>query len=114
MRRLWKDESGAILSAELVVLMTTLVIGIIVGAVAIQNAVVEEMGDVSSAIGSLNQSYSYGGKRLMRRGAPETSCAIAYGSIWNDGPDTTDDPDSTDKFNNVVTCVDNADPAEDP
>lgn len=61
MRNLLHDESGFIVSAELVLLSTILVIGLIVGLSSIQHAVVAELNDVGDAIGSLNQSYWFTG-----------------------------------------------------
>lgn len=58
---LWRDESGFIISAELVLIATILVIGLIVGMSEVQHAVVAELNDVADAIGSANQSYSYSG-----------------------------------------------------
>ena len=58
---LWTDDSGFIVSAELVLVATILVIGMIVGLSEIQHAVVAELNDVADAIGSLNQSYSFSG-----------------------------------------------------
>jgi hypothetical protein len=54
---LWRDESGAILSAELVIVLTVVVIGMITGLACLQQAVVAELQDVSAAIASLNQSF---------------------------------------------------------
>ncbi|MEO1981403.1 MAG: hypothetical protein ABGZ24_12870, partial [Fuerstiella sp.] len=53
----WKDEEGVILSAEIVLLGTILVLGMIVGLVEVQSAVVAEMSDLGDAIGNMNQSY---------------------------------------------------------
>ena len=61
MKKLWMDESGALLSMEFVLIATILVIGVIVGLSAVQNAVVTELADVGGAIGDLDQSYSSGG-----------------------------------------------------
>ena len=61
LRNLLQDESGFIVSAELVLVATILVIGMIVGLSEIQHAVVQELNDVADAIGALNQSYSYSG-----------------------------------------------------
>lgn len=58
---LWLDESGFVISSELVIIVTVAVIGLIVGFVAIRDAVVQELGDVAAAIGALDQSYSYNG-----------------------------------------------------
>ncbi|HBN74580.1 MAG TPA: hypothetical protein DD473_01920 [Planctomycetaceae bacterium] len=61
LRALLNDESGFIVSAELVLIATILVIGLIVGLSSIQHAVVAELNDVGDAIGSANQSYWYSG-----------------------------------------------------
>ncbi len=59
--QLWYDESGFIVSAELVLVATLLVLGMIVGLSEVQHAVVTELNDVGDAIGNLNQSYFYSG-----------------------------------------------------
>jgi Flp pilus assembly pilin Flp len=57
--RLWKEEAGAIVSAEIVLIMTILVIGMIVGLKSVRDAVVSELADVAQAIANLDQSYSF-------------------------------------------------------
>lgn len=61
LNRLWNDEGGAIISAELVLVATILVIGMIVGLKSVRDAVVSELADVGQAISQINQSYRYGG-----------------------------------------------------
>ena len=61
LRKFWNDESGFIVSAELVLIATIMVIGLIAGMVEVQWAVVGELNDVSDAIGSLNQSFQFTG-----------------------------------------------------
>ena len=61
MRKLLNDEAGFIVSAELVLVATLLVIGMIVGLSEVQTAVVHELNDVANAIGCLNQTYSFRG-----------------------------------------------------
>lgn len=58
LKRLWKDEAGVIISAELVLVGTILVVGMIVGLVELQCSVVDELNDLGEAIGSINQSYT--------------------------------------------------------
>lgn len=58
---LLSDEAGFIVSAELVLIATLLVIGLIVGLSEVQHAVVTELNDVGEAIGCLNQSYVFSG-----------------------------------------------------
>jgi len=61
MMKLWNDEAGFIVSAELVLIATILVLGMIVGLVSVRDQVVQELGDVAIAFGLLNQSYSFSG-----------------------------------------------------
>ncbi|MBX3438629.1 MAG: hypothetical protein KF861_14140 [Planctomycetaceae bacterium] len=61
LNQLYNDEAGFIVSAELVLVSTLLVIGLIVGLSEIQHAVVAELNDVGDAIGQINQSYSFSG-----------------------------------------------------
>lgn len=61
LRKLWKDECGLILSAELIVIATIVVLGVIVGLNCLRTALVHEMWDLGTAIDSLNQSYAYSG-----------------------------------------------------
>ena len=61
MKKLWMDEGGAVLSAELILVMTLLLAATAVGISTLRNALVTELADVAAAIGSLNQSYTVGG-----------------------------------------------------
>jgi len=61
LRTLLNDEAGFIISAELVLVATIVVIGLIVGLSEIQHALNAELNDVADAIGKLDQSYSYSG-----------------------------------------------------
>jgi hypothetical protein len=77
-----KKEAGFIVSAELVLIATILVIGLIVGMVAIRDAMTAEMHDVAEAIGALDQSYSFEG--ILDLG---TNAEVA-GTSWSDSVDT--------------------------
>jgi len=61
LKRLWNEEVGAIVSAEVMLVATILVIGAIVGLKSVRDSVVTELADVAQAIGNVNQSYSYSG-----------------------------------------------------
>lgn len=60
---LWRDETGVVLSAELVMLGTLGVVGATVGLNAVAKSVNEEMTDFARAMRSLDQSYSVPGHR---------------------------------------------------
>ena len=90
LRQFWHDQSGFVLTAELVLISTLLVLGLIVGLTEVQTAVVGELADVGTAIGSLNQSYSYRG---MISQSTFFDCGVkAYtaGSAFNDLRDECD------------------------
>ena len=59
--RLWKEEAGAIVSAEIMLVATILVLGVIVGLKSVRDSVVSELADVAQAIANVDQSYSYSG-----------------------------------------------------
>ncbi|MDA0832377.1 MAG: hypothetical protein O2955_08475 [Planctomycetota bacterium] len=86
---LWNDEQGFIVSAELILVATILVIGLVVGMSEVQHAVVQELNDVGDAIGSVNQSYGYSGFSSKKSNGKLKS--FFSGSRFND---TTDDCDN--------------------
>jgi len=58
-QRLWNDDAGFIVSTELALIATILVIGLIVGITSIRDQVVQELADIGGMISQLNQSYSF-------------------------------------------------------
>lgn len=83
MMKLWNDEAGFIVSAELVLIATILVLGMIVGLVSVRDQVVQELGDIALAFGRINQSYSFSG---ITGHTSSTS-----GSSLDDAPDYCDE-----------------------
>lgn len=78
---LMNDDSGLVLSAELVLILTICVLGIVVGLVQVQTAVVSEFQDLALAFSSLNQSYttaSFFGCRKWRWGATSFTAGSGY------------------------------------
>jgi hypothetical protein len=61
--RLWRDESGLVLSAELIIIVTVAVLGLVVGLSQLQFAVVSELQDAAAALASFNQSFGFTGFR---------------------------------------------------
>ena len=57
-RQLWQDETGFVATADLILVTTIVVLGMIVGLVTLRDQVLQELGDVATAVGQLNQSYS--------------------------------------------------------
>lgn len=75
-----RDERGFIISMELILIMTILVIGLIAGLTALRDAVVSELSDVARSIQETNQSYETGGTS-----SPSASQA---GSAFSDRSDS--------------------------
>lgn len=88
LRQLLNDEAGFIVSAELVLVATIVVIGLVVGLSEIQHAVNQELNDVAEAIGSLNQSYYFEGMRSYK--ADGSIKSIVFGSTFVDAIDECD------------------------
>ncbi|QDU40392.1 hypothetical protein Mal4_47480 [Maioricimonas rarisocia] len=88
LKALFNDEAGFVVSAELTLVATILVIGLIVGLSEIQHAMVTELNDVADAIGSLNQSYLFTGFSA-RKGAYVVKSSTA-GSAYGDTVDACD------------------------
>jgi len=87
-RSLWSDDAGFVISAELVLVATILVIGMIVGLTSLRNQVVQELVDVGQAIGSISQSYSLAGTKKCGLGMTD-------GSFYRDKVDFCQDPYQT-------------------
>jgi hypothetical protein len=81
------DESGVIVSAELVLVLTIAVLAMVVGLSEVAVAVNTELNDVSNAFGALNQSYvitgfhGWGGWKLK---------SFVAGTSWYDVVDDCD------------------------
>ncbi len=87
LKQLLSDESGAVIAAELVLVMTILVIGVIVGLTEIALAVNAELNDVANAIGAVDQSYMITAFRSAQFATIKSAVA---GSRWSDGVDFCD------------------------
>lgn len=82
----WQDEQGAVVSIELILIVTVLVLGVMAGLSTLSQAVVGELRDVSHAVRSFDQSYYFGGFRGCHSGVagsayldvrPEGECDFA-------------------------------------
>jgi hypothetical protein len=87
LNKLLLDEGGFIVSAELVLVATLVVVGLIVGLSEVQHAVVNELNDVGEAIGAMNQTFSFSG--FSKRDGKGLH-AFTRGSWFNDKADDCD------------------------
>ena len=72
MRKLWNDDAGFIVSSELILVATIVVIGMIVGLTTVRNQAVQELVDVGQSVGSTSQSFAFSGTQ-------------ANSQAWTDG-----------------------------
>lgn len=56
--RFWKEEAASVQTAEIVLLMTVLAIGVIAGLKSFRDSTVTEFADMAQALANLNQSYA--------------------------------------------------------
>lgn len=82
LNQLHADDAGFIVSSELVLVATIVVLGLIVGLAEVANNVNQELEDVGSAFGQINQTY-------VIQGATGHKAWIA-GSHFHDAADDCD------------------------
>lgn len=58
---LWNDDAGFIVSAELILIATIAVLAMIVGLSEVAHGINQELEDVASAFGAVNQTFAYNG-----------------------------------------------------
>ncbi len=85
-RQIWRDDSAVVVSIELILILTVLILGLIVGLATLRDKVVNELGDLAVTFGSLNQSFSLSGAT----GHHSSSAGSDFIDLVDDGdgPDT--------------------------
>jgi len=96
-RALWNDEAGFVISTELLLVATILVLGVIVGLVSVRNNVVTELADLAGAIGALDQTYGFSGITACNSGTA--------GSAFTDATDQCEIADGTNGGDDVAITV---------
>jgi Flp pilus assembly pilin Flp len=96
-RAFWSDENGVIISAEMILVLSIVVIAVVAGLATLRDAVVTELADVGGAIGSQDQSFVYSGV--------VSHSAATAGSTFADADDFCDDVDSTDNVNSRCVLI---------
>ena len=80
-----KKQGGFVLTAELVLIVTILVLGSIVGMVTMRDALNAEMEDVAEAVGVLDQGYDYRGIENLQQTAATAGSAFTDMADFNAG-----------------------------
>jgi len=94
---LWSDEAGFVVSSELILIATLVVIGLIAGLTTIRDQVIGELADVASAVSSVNHDYSFSGIT--------SHSGSTAGTVFNDQLDFCDDPVLAGAFEHCILTV---------
>ena len=92
LKALLNDETGFIVSMEMVLIATVAVIGLVVGLSEVAVAVNTELNDISNAIGALQQSYGtphYQGKDCYSNKFYSFFSGSLYRGFHDDGDNNT-------------------------
>ena len=89
MRKLFNDEAGLVVSAELVLVLTIGVLAMAVGLAAARDAVTHELNDLAEAFGAVSQNYNVVGLSKAT-GVATTSHGEIDGFGYNDNGDDCD------------------------
>lgn len=88
MRKLFNDEAGFVVSAELVLVLTIAVLGMVVGLASVRDSISQELVDLSNAFGAADQSYNVVG--LSKNVSAGVDHARVAGFGYNDDGDECD------------------------
>lgn len=75
LRKLWTDESGTVMSAEMVMLGTVGVLATSAGVGVLSNAVNDEIAEMGMAVRSFDQSVSFTGYSLNQGGSSDAAAS---------------------------------------
>jgi hypothetical protein len=100
LKNLWNDETGVIISAELILVLTIAVLSMVVGLTEVAVAVNTELNDLSNAFGALNQSFAFSGFEACSYGKMKSFFA---GSCFQDSIDDCDINSTCDLVTGIST-----------
>ncbi len=88
MRKLFNDEAGFVVSAELVLVLTIAVLGMVVGLTAVRDSISQELVDLSDAFGAVNQTFNVVGISKAKNSGKAHAAVGGFG--FNDKVDECD------------------------
>lgn len=105
---LYRNEAGFIVSTELLLVSTLLVIGLVVGHSTLRDQVITEVADSADAISALDQSFTYSAINVPAYGS-------VAGTTFSDAADFCDSNDNgaqgvTNNFTGTCVTIDANDP----
>lgn len=88
MRKLFNDEAGFVVSAELVLVLTIAVLGMVVGLTAVRDSISQELVDLSTAFGAIDQTFNVVGISKAKLAGKAHAAVTGFG--YNDNADDCD------------------------
>ena len=88
MRKLFNDEAGFVISAELVLVLTIAVLGMVVGLASVRDSLTGEFNDLSAAFGAVNQTYHL--RTMFKTGGTTKGHGLVSGFGYADNADDCD------------------------
>lgn len=98
-RKLWANEGGFVISVELILIVTILVIGLVSGWTMLRDAVLTELADTAQAVGAIDQSFAVGGANY----GPNIASSGSFS--WIDAPEGADNLATTVPATSGLTVV---------
>ena len=86
-KRLWADDSGAIISVEMILIIGVLIFGIIPGLVAMRNSINAAFGTIGNILVRIVPSFTFSGWSFQ--GTPGGSTIAVIQGFQFDGNQTT-------------------------
>jgi Flp pilus assembly pilin Flp len=83
LKKFWNDEAGFVVTVEMILVATVLVIGLVAGLTVLRDAVLSELSDTAQAFGAIDQSYS-----VSAANYDSSSSSSQFG--FKDAPDVID------------------------
>lgn len=78
----WREDAGFVLSTEMIIVLTLVVVAVIAAFTALREAIVTEMADTGASLARLNQSYAINGV--------SSHSSFGAGSLYLDSDDFCD------------------------
>ena len=109
MKKAWQhivlDERAAILSIEMILVATIVVIGLIVGVSSLRDSIVQEMGDAAAGVAALDHSYEFNELVISTQMDTVHSSFYLPGSFYLDAPNAGE-PAILDPSGGPPICID--------
>lgn len=90
LKQLWQDDTGVVVSADLVLVLTIAVLSMIVGLNELASGIIHELADVGDAFGHLDQSYTVSSFASPHTLPPGGDKSRVSASLFIDAPDDCD------------------------